>query len=126
MLTGQAKKEYQKKYMKEYMRNRRLGIVKTQTKGVTITPEPLRPVKTQALRPVTITPTEPVSQQPVTDVLSDLRAKAQAIIDQPPDKVVEIPVYNRSVHHPGDMVLVKGRVAMVEETDAEGNVIPEY
>ena len=57
MLTGQAKKDYQRAYMKDYMRNRRKSVktsVKTQdnvkTQPVLLRPEPLPVVKTQKIR----------------------------------------------------------------------------
>ncbi len=122
MLTGQAKKEYQRKYMLDYMRRRRSNKGVTITpKGVTVIPDP---VKT-SLRPTVKTQVEPV--KPI-DVLSELRAKTQAIIDQPADEevVVEIPVYNRNIHKPGDMVLLRGKAVTVENLDADRNVIPEF
>ena len=123
-LTGQAKTDYQR----EYMRNRRAGcpvspvqsVASEQgiTKSVTVTPS-VRPLP-ESVRP------EPDIAVRTEDILSDLRAKAQAIIDRPVEEVVEIPVYNRNIHKPGDTVLLQGKVVIVEETDAEGNTIPSY
>ena len=129
-LTGQAKTDYQSRYMTKYMQDYRAGI--RRRKVVKTQPIPDKSVKTQTesvkthVIPVTITPesVEPVSQQPVS--LSDLRAKAQAIIDRPVEEVVEIPVYNRNIHKPGDTVLLQGKVVIGEETDDLGEIIRQY
>ncbi len=37
---------------------------------------------------------------------------------------IEVPFYNPAKHRPGDTVIVNGKVTVIPELDADGNVIP--
>ncbi|KKN74708.1 hypothetical protein LCGC14_0387500 [marine sediment metagenome] len=90
MLTGEAKKDYQRAYMKEYMRNRR--NVKT-----SLRPQ-FRPNQAELRKLLVVKPKE-----------------------EP------IPLYNPTIHKPGDRVMVKPNYGkklveiVIPELDDDGN-----
>ena len=58
MLTGQAKKDYQREYMRKYMRDRRANTVKTHDdslRPIVLRPKPAdETVKTQSVNPMMV------------------------------------------------------------------------
>jgi hypothetical protein len=105
-LTGQAKRDYQRQYMRDY---RRQGKGKSPAKK-----------RTDSVRPSL----DPV--RPDVRPLKDLQAAMDAIVARPITVEPLPPVYNPRVHKPGDTVLMKGKVVIIPEIDAEGNLLPNY
>ena len=68
---------------------------------------------------------EAISVEPKYNTLPDLQAAMDAITAKP-IILEDVPTYNPAIHKAGDKVMLRGRVATVVETDAEGNPLPEY
>jgi len=96
MLTGQAKKDYQR----EYMRKRRATM-------------PVRPVLDPSVRPVGILGLR-------MDGNKILGLDKTATPTMPKERP---PVYNPVVSKPGDKVIYNGQVVTVPELDADGHPI---
>ena len=115
-LTGQAKRDYQREYMRKRRSANKL--------------DPVRP-KAPNVRPNMLDPV--VNIKTPADILNDLKAKTQGIIDGKPQTHTQPPVddlppfYDKGIHKPGDRVRVRQGAGWIIQTvpdmDAEGNIL---
>jgi hypothetical protein len=114
-LTGQAKRDYQKQWIKR----KRLRL-KLKAEGRFV--EPLSNPKPDSVEPLA----DSCRTRTVEPTIIDLQAQMDAICAKPNPTYDMPPAYNPRVHKPGDTVLMKGKVVIIPEIDAEGNLLPNY